>query len=115
MFEKRFINDSSFENFNNLKISLRIQKQNKIIRSFFSNNLFNPEMRPNYSFMLNYIVWVFDQDESAESLKRLIDVVHGPMTTCPFHFALNNLQNILQRVLQIRVTNYLESVLILNL
>ena len=64
-------------------------------------------MRPNYSFMLNYVVWVFDQDESAESLKRLIDVVHGPMATCPFHFALNNLQNILQRVLQIRITNYL--------
>ena len=55
--------------------------------------------------MLNYVVWVFDQEESAESLKRLIDVIHGPMTTCPFHFALNNLQNILQRVLQIRITN----------
>ena len=90
MFQKRLIKNNSFKN---------------LYSFLFSNNLFNPEMRPNYSFMLNYVVWVFDQEESAESLKRLIDVIHGPMTTCPFHFALNNLQNILQRVLQIRITN----------
>ena len=69
--------------------------------SYFSNNLFNPEMRPNYSFMLNYLVWVFGQENASESLRGLVGSVHGPLTKCPFHFALANLQAVVQRILQI--------------
>ena len=73
----------------------------KFLFLFLSNNILCAPMRPNYSFMLHYFVWIFEKSDKLNQMKRLIDEIHGPMAQCPFHFALSNIQSIVQRILQV--------------
>ena len=67
----------------------------------FSHNIFSGEMRPNYSFILNYFVWVSDTADGLSETASVVDAIHGPLEKCPFQFALANLQSVVQRILQI--------------